>query len=93
MSGFYRFKTFGRKIFSAYDKYPLLANTIIGGVVYATSEAIVQYQSNRDPKLSLMEKVNLKKVSEIGALGSVENGILMTTWYFYYKYILPHYYF
>ena len=76
-----RYKDFGRKIFSFYEKFPLTANSIVGGTVYATSEAVVQYQKNRASPGSLLDKLDTKKVAHIGVLGACENGILMTTWY------------
>jgi len=78
---FAQFKSFGRRIFTMYDTYPLLANSIVGGSVYGLSETIIQYNNSKEREGSLREKIDLRRVRDIGLLGSLENGVLMTTWY------------
>jgi len=73
-----RFREFGRKIFSMFDSHPTLMNSIVGGLVYASSEAVVQYKTSKEPRL--IEKFDKTGIIELGALGSLENGFLMTTW-------------
>ena len=80
MSGFHRFKAFGRRIFSYYDSYPMTANTIVGGSVYAISETVSQVQNNKDQKTPFLDKINARRIAEIGILGSIENGIFMSAW-------------
>jgi hypothetical protein len=86
------FRSFGRQIFQLYERYPLLCNSVAGGTVYFASETVVQVQALRDEAPSsssgakpswwaCLKVVDWKRVTEIGALGSMENGIVMLTWY------------
>lgn len=75
-----RIRGFGRYMFSLYEKRPLLMNSCAGGTVYITSEIIVQVQ-NKPKDKTIFESIDKTKVSEIGALGVLENGILMSWWY------------
>lgn len=64
-------------------------NIAVGGTVYAAGEFVCQQQvlTEKNSKLKAVNKppsenaVNWRKISEIGALGSLENGVLMTCWY------------
>ena len=72
---FQKFKHYGRIIYSFYEKYPLMMNSVAGGTVYAGGEIIVQVQNNHS-----LNVASLKKVFEIGTLGAAENGIFMLAW-------------
>ena len=72
---FQKLRNFGRTIFSYYEKYPLLMNSLAGGTVYAGGEVIVQWQNNQEFSIA-----SLKRVTEIGALGTAENGMFMLAW-------------
>ena len=75
---FQRFRNFGRTIFSYYDKYPLLMNSCAGGAVYSGGEFIVQMQQCKEPITT--SSLEYKRLAEVAALGSAENGIVMLTW-------------
>jgi len=93
---FHRVKSFGRRAYSLYENNSLAANTVIGGFVFALCESIVQIQNtskldlnssgeeisgwDRVTLMSWYASVDWKKVTKIGLLGGVENGILMTLW-------------
>ena len=77
---FKNFRSFSRQVFAYYDKYPLMMNTIAGGTVYVAGELVVQSHSSSSSTLT-NNKIDWKKVGEIGTLGSIENGLFMTAWY------------
>lgn len=54
-------------------------NSVVGGVVYAGGEMAVQ-QLARDQSGGSIQ-YDLHKIRELGALGTIENGIVMLTWY------------
>ena len=64
---------FYKRVLQLYDKHPLLLNSVVGGSVYSLGEMIIQYQNS--------PTIEMKRVGEIGLLGSLENGILMLSWY------------
>jgi hypothetical protein len=66
----------GPQILVVYEKYPIMMNSIVGGTVYFAGEFAVQVTSPEG-----MHGVSMKRCTEIGALGSIENGIFMCTWY------------
>ena len=74
---FSRARNFGRTIFTLYDRHPLLMNSAAGATVYTLGEIVVEIQQSESLSISALD---LKRVSQIGALGSVENGLLMLLW-------------
>jgi hypothetical protein len=56
-------------------------NSVVGGLVYAASEVTVQYKNSNEDTVNILEKFDCKRVTKIGVLGSLENGVLMTGWY------------
>jgi len=75
-----RIKNFGRTIFNLYERRPLLMNSFAGGIVYVSSEVIVQVQQKPINKTAV-DAIDIPKVVEIGTLGVLENGVFMLTWY------------
>lgn len=73
----HQFRNFGRQIFRMYEAYPLLMNTIAGGVVYMAGEITSQLQ-HRPFKYFKQEHWN--QIMQITLLGAGENGIAMLTW-------------
>ena len=55
-------------------------NSFAGGIVYVSSEVIVQVQQKPINKTAI-DAIDVPKVFEIGILGVLENGICMLTWY------------
>jgi len=78
---FHQFRNFGRLIFSYYEKYPLIMNSAAGGTVYVAGELIVQLQNSKESNWKSLQSLQWKRIGEIGALGSVENGMFMLAWY------------
>ena len=73
------FSKFGRQIFSLYERKPVLMNSIVGDSgVYVAGEYSVMVQ-NKDVRF--FDESNWKKLFEIGALGSAENGLIMMKWW------------
>jgi len=72
---FARLRGVGRGILDLYDRRPMLMSSIVGSGVFSLGELIVEAQK---PGPFAPEWAN---VGEIGALGAVENGVLMTLWY------------
>jgi hypothetical protein len=52
-------------------------NSIVGGSVYVAGEYTVQTKSK---DVRFFNEDNWKKLAQIGALGSVENGVIMLKW-------------
>jgi hypothetical protein len=71
-----KWRRFGREIFRIFEAYPLAMNTIAGGVLYAAGEATVT-ASNKSEKF---QREDFEKILQIGALGAVENGFMMSAW-------------
>jgi Ca2+-binding EF-hand superfamily protein len=71
---------FGRRIYDLYDKHPLLMNSFSGGLVYSMGEIIAQDLVKKN-KGKGKENLDMVKVGEIGILGVLENGVLMSGWY------------
>lgn len=71
------FSRFGRQIFHLYETHPIVMNSIVGGTVYVAGEYTVQTQSK---DVRFFKDDNWKKLANIGALGAVENGVVMLTW-------------
>lgn len=80
---FWRVRNFGRTIFNLYDRHPLLMNSAAGATVYTLGEIVVEIQQSETVSL---KSLDWKRVSQIGALGSVENGLLMLLWSVFFFY-------
>jgi hypothetical protein len=52
-------------------------NSIVGGSVYIAGEYTVQTQSK---DVRFFDMANWKKLAQVGALGSIENGFVMLKW-------------
>lgn len=53
-------------------------NSCAGGAVYSGGEFIVQMQQCKEPITT--SSLEYKRLAEVAALGSAENGIVMLTW-------------
>jgi hypothetical protein len=73
-----KWRRFGREIFRIFEMHPLMMNTIAGGVLYAAGEATTQMTSTN--KSHAFTREDCKKILQIGALGSIENGLMMSAW-------------
>lgn len=72
------FSRFGRQIFHLYEKRPFLMNSVVGGAVYIAGEYTIQTKTK---DVRFFDDDNWKKLAQLGALGSAENGIIMLKWY------------
>jgi len=71
-------REFGRRVFKQYGEY--LSNTIVGGLIYSASEIVVQMHKSKKETGDMFAKFDAVKVTELGVLGSLENGVFMTAW-------------
>jgi len=83
-----KFGVYFKKLKSLYESHPFTMNTMFGGAVYFAGELVVKVDSAKDKyndsksiSYILMNDIDWKRVSEIGALGCIENGVFMLTWY------------
>lgn len=74
---FHHFRSFGRQIFIMYETYPLIMNTIAGGIVYIAGEITSQLQNKN---INNFSQENWNQIMQIGLLGAGENGLAMLTW-------------
>jgi len=73
-----RFRRFGQGIFRVYEDHQMKCNMFIGASMFMLGEII----ATKDDKTSFQD-LNWTKIRQLGALGVVENGIVMTVWYSY----------
>ena len=75
----------GTRVFRAFESYPMTMNSILGSAVYVAGELIIQVKSSypahkNNLYLALSKGINWKRVMQLGALGALENGVLMPIW-------------